>query len=130
MLALVEQYYGGWKRGYVAPQVPAEPEQTAERRVDVTYDGQTLPIVGRATRCRRSTPRDRTRVAADLLAELAFGETSEALRAARARRAGGRVLGRGRRREPRPGLLDVIARVKDPAKVDYVLGVIDATIAD
>jgi zinc protease len=28
-----------------------------------------------------------------------------------------------------PGLLEIYARVKDPAKVDYVLGVIDDTIA-
>ena len=36
--------YGGWQRGYVAPKIPVEPEQTAERRVDVEYDGQTLPL--------------------------------------------------------------------------------------
>jgi len=28
-----------------------------------------------------------------------------------------------------PGLLEIYARIKDPAKVDYVLGVIDETVA-
>jgi len=45
VLPLVERYYGGWKRGYVAPQIPVEPEQRGERHVDVQFDGQTLPIV-------------------------------------------------------------------------------------
>ena len=29
-----------------------------------------------------------------------------------------------------PGLIDIISRVKDPSKVDYVLGEIDRTIAE
>ena len=69
-------------------------------------------------------PADRTRVAADLFADLAFGETSDAYRPARARRAGGRDARCQRSRINRdPGLLDISARVKDPAKIDYVLDV-------
>src|SRR5499427_1486354 len=45
VLDLVEHYYGAWKTGYVAPQIPVEPEQSAERHVDVAFDGQTLPLV-------------------------------------------------------------------------------------
>ena len=73
VFALVEKQYDGWQRGYVAPQIPAEPEQLGERRVDVSYDGQTLPIVQVAYKVPAFDPSDRTRVAADLLAELAFG---------------------------------------------------------
>ena len=80
VLPLVERYYGGWKRGYVTPEVPTEPEQKAERRVDVAYDGQTLPILWIAYKVPAFAPTDRTRVAAELLAELAFGETSETYR--------------------------------------------------
>src|SRR5688572_4567912 len=43
VFVLAEKHYGAWQRGYLAPQIPVEPEQTAERRVDVGYEGQTLP---------------------------------------------------------------------------------------
>ncbi len=44
-LERIEAAYGGWERGYVAPEVPVEPEQTAPRRVVVPFEGQTLPIL-------------------------------------------------------------------------------------
>jgi len=129
VFALVEKYYGGWQRGYVPPQIPVEPAQTAERRVDVRYDGQTLPILLIGYKLPVYDAADRTRVAADLFADLAFGETSEAY---------GRLvldeqvvedLDAGAAYNRDPGLLEIYARVKDPAKIDYVLGVIDETIA-
>ncbi len=126
---LVEKYYGGWQRGYVPPQIPAEPEQSAERRVDVAYDGQTLPIVMIAYKLPQYDAGDRTRVAADLFADLAFGETSEAYRRLVLDEQVVEDLDAGAGYNRDPGLLEIYARVKDPAKVDYVLGVIDETIA-
>jgi zinc protease len=129
VFALVEKYYGGWQRGYVPPQIPTEPEQTAERRVDVRYDGQTLPIVMIAYKLPRYDAADRTRVAADLLADLAFGETSEAYRRLVLDEQVVEDLDAGASYNRDPGLLEIYAHVKDPAKVDYVLGVIDETVA-
>jgi zinc protease len=126
---LVEKYYGGWQRGYVPPQIPAEPEQSAERRVDVAYDGQTLPIVMIAYKLPQYDAGDRTRVAADLFADLAFGETSEAYRRLVLDEQVVEDLDAGAAYNRDPGLLEIYARVKDPAKVDYVLGVIEETIA-
>src|SRR4029077_1857947 len=85
VLPLIEKYYGDWKRGYVVPQIPVEPEQRAERRIDVQFDGQTLPVVAVAYKLPAFAPADRTRVAADLLTDLSFGETSEAYRRRRTR---------------------------------------------
>jgi zinc protease len=129
VFALIEKYYGGWQRGYVSPQIPAEPEQTAERRVDVAYDGQTLPIVMIAYKLPLYDAADRTRVAADLFADLAFGETSEAYRRLVLDEQVVEDLDAGASYNRDPGLLEIYAHVKDPAKVDYVLGVIDETIA-
>jgi zinc protease len=126
---LVEKYYGDWQRGYVPPQIPAEPEQSAERRVDVAYDGQTLPIVMIAYKLPQYDAADRTRVAADLFADLAFGETSEAYRRLVLDEQVVEDLDAGAAYNRDPGLLEIYARVKDPAKVDYVLGVIEETIA-
>jgi zinc protease len=130
VFALVEKHYGGWQRGYVAPQIPVEPEQTAERRVAVHYDGQTLPIVQLAYKLPVYDPTNRTRVAADLFADLAFGETSEAYRRLVLEEQVVEDLDAGAAYNRDPGLLEISARIKDPAKIDYVLGVIDATIAE
>ena len=126
VFALVEKYYGGWQRGYVPPQIPTEPEQTAERRVDVRYDGQTLPILIIAYKLPVYDAADRTRVAADLFADLAFGETSEAYRRLVLDEQVVEDIDAGAAYHRDPGLLEIYARVKDPAKVDYVLGVIDS----
>ncbi len=129
VLPLIEKYYGDWQRGYTPPQIPAEPEQTAERRVDVRYDGQTLPLLLLAYKLPQYDAADRTRVAADLFADLAFGETSEAYRRLVLDEQVVEDLDAGASYNRDPGLLEIYARVKDPAKVDYVLGVIDETIA-
>ena len=129
VFALVEKFYGGWQRGYVPPKIPTEPEQTAERRVDVSYDGQTLPIVIVAYKLPAYDAADRTRVAADLFADLAFGETSEAYRRLVLDEQVVEDVDAGAGYNRDPGLLEIYAHVKDPAKVDYVLGVIDETVA-
>jgi zinc protease len=129
VFALVEKYYGNWQRGYVPPQIPTEPEQTAERRVNVGYDGQTLPILLIGYKLPVYDAADRTRVAADLFADLAFGETSDAYRRLVLDEQVVEDIDAGAAYNRDPGLLEIYARVKDPAKVDYVLGVIDETIA-
>jgi zinc protease len=129
VLPLAEKYYGSWQRGYVAPQIPLEPEQKDERRIDVSFDGQTLPLVQVSYKLPVFDPADRTRVAADLFADLAFGETSDAYRQLVFDEQVVEDLDASASYNRDPGLLDIYARVKDPSKVDYVLGVIDATIA-
>jgi zinc protease len=126
---LVEKYYGGWQRGYVDPQIPTEPPQQTERRVEVEFDGQTLPLLHVAYKLPAYDPADRVRVAADLFADLAFGETSEAYRRLVLDEQVVEDLDAGAAYNRDPGLLDISARIKDAAKVDYVLGVIDETIA-
>ena len=76
-LALIERHYGGWARGYVAPAITPEPPQTAERTAEVSYPGKTLPILAVAYKGDAFDPANKDYVAALLLEELAFGETSE-----------------------------------------------------
>ena len=76
-LAHIEKHYGGWARGYVAPAITPEPPQTAERTAEVSYPGKTLPILSVAYKGDAFDPTNRDYVAALLLGELAFGETSE-----------------------------------------------------
>jgi zinc protease len=126
---LVDKYYGDWQRGYEAPDIPVEPEQTGERRIEVGYDGQTLPLLHVAYKLPRYDAADRVRVAADLFADLAFGETSEAYRRLVLDEQVVEDLDAGASYNRDPGLLDITARVKDESKIDYVLSVIDETVA-
>src|SRR5690606_27139657 len=74
-------------------------------------------------------PSDSRRVAVDLLAELAFGETSAAYRRLVLDEQVVEFLAADAGMNRDPSLLDIYARIKDPAKVDYVLDVIDETVA-
>ena len=129
VLPLVERYYGQWKRGYVPPEVPTEPEQRGERRIAVAYDGQTLPTLELAYKLPAFDPADRTRVAADLLAALAFGETSQIYRQLVLDEKVVELLDVETSPHRDPGLFDITVTVKEPDQVDHVLAVIDATIA-
>lgn len=79
-LALITRYYGGWQKGYVPPAILQEPPQKAERTAEVGYAGKTQPIIDIAYKGEAFDPGNRTYVAALLLGDLAFGETSEIYR--------------------------------------------------
>lgn len=128
-LAKVKQYYGGWKRGYVAPQIPVEPEQTAERHVEVAYEGSSLPILYLAYKAPRFDPADRRRAAASLLAALAFGETSPLYRQLVLEQQAVEFLSADLGVNRDPGTFDIVTRIKDPAKIDAVRQAIDDAIA-
>jgi len=121
-MALARAHYGDWEPGYVAPKVPTEPEQTAERHVDVAYEGKTLPIVWLAYKAPRFDPADRGWVSLWLLGELAFGETSAVHKKLVLDEQVVEFIANMDRVNRDPGLFHVYARVKDPARVDYVLG--------
>ena len=128
VVRLAKKYYADWQRGYVAPDIPTEPAQHQERHVDVSYDGRALPIVAVAYKLPAFDPTDRIRVAADLLVDLAFGETSTAYRQLVLDEQSVEFLDATASRNRDPTLLDVTARVKDPAKIEDVLAVIDQTV--
>ncbi len=76
-LETVQKYYGGWKSGYVKPDVAPEPPQKAERTGEVSYAGKTLPIIDLAFKGDAFNPEDKEYVASLLLGDLAFGENSD-----------------------------------------------------
>jgi zinc protease len=128
-LGWIKQHYGEWKPGYEAPQVKPEPEQTKEKRIDVPYNGQALPLVWVAYKSDAFDPANRNLVAASVLCELAFGETSEIHKKLVLNEQVVEFISGEANFNRDPGLIDIITRVKDPAKVDYVLAEIDRTIS-
>jgi zinc protease len=126
---LAQRYYGEWQRGYQTPVIPEEPEQTEERRIEVAYQGRTLPILWAAYKLPRFDVSDRKWAATEVLGELAFGETSALYKKLVLDEQVLQSLSGGPNINRDPNLFDVIAQVKDPAKIDAVLVEIDATIA-
>lgn len=127
-MALVRRSYGDWKPGYVAPEIPAEPEQTEERSVRVEYPGQSLPILWLAYKGPRFDPADRDWAAASLLAELAFGETSELHKRLVLDEQLVEFVAADLGLNRDPGLFDIYTRIKDPKRIDEVRRAIDETI--
>jgi zinc protease len=119
---LIEQHYAPWKPGYVAPKVPAEPAQTAQRRITVPFEGQTLPILCVAFKGERWLPRDRKMQAGELIGELVFGETSPLYKKLVLDEQRLEMLGASFSPSRDPGLWSVFAMVKDPADVPAIEG--------
>jgi len=128
--ALARAYYADWQPGYVPPPVPDEPEQPAERRVAVRYDGRCLPLLWLAYKLDRLDPHAGDRVAANLLAELAFGPTSELYRSLVLEQRRVEFLQADANWNRDPGLLDVYTRIKDPRDIERVLEAIDAAVRE
>jgi zinc protease len=128
-LELIREKYGDWKPGYVAPQVPEEPAQKAPRRIQVSFEGQTLPILTLSFKGERLLPEDRVMVAATLLEPLAFGETSPLYQklVLQEQRLQSLEADFGFNRDP--GLWNIVAMVKEPADVSSVEGEIWSTVA-
>jgi zinc protease len=126
---LVEKYYGSWQRGYVSPNVAPEPPQTAERRFELGYEGRTLPLLWVAYKIDAFDPADRVRVAADLLAALAFGTTSDLYKRLVLSEQVVEYLQGDANQNRDPTVFDIYTRIKNPDKVGYVLEAIDATAA-
>ena len=129
-LAMVRERYAGWTPGYVAPEVPAEPVQTAQRRLEVPFDGRTLPILVTAFKGERFRPTDRETVAGTLLGELGFGSTSPLFKQLVLDEQRVEFLFNDFGFNRDPGLWAIYTRVKNPADVAAVEAEIWRTIDD
>jgi len=121
-LELVRDHYAGWEPGYQAPEVPAEPEQTAQRRIVVPFEGKTLPILSLAFKGDRLRPTNRRMMAATLIGDLAFGPTSPVYEKLVLDEQRVQSLFPSFDYNRDPGLWGVFAMVKDPADVASVEG--------
>lgn len=126
----VKQYYGEWEAGYQPPAVPTEPPQTEERRIDVQYPGPALPIAWMAYKVPAFDPTSVSQAAARLLCDLTFGTTSAIYKKLVLEEQLVDFISADITPRRDPGTLDVLARIKDPAKVDQVLAEIDRVIAE
>src|SRR5688500_14668570 len=76
-VALVEKYWGGWKRGNYSAEVPVERPLAGARYEHLNWEGPTLPYLLNAWRGPAFGTDDRETPALMLLSEIYFGPTSE-----------------------------------------------------
>ncbi|MDT8323774.1 MAG: pitrilysin family protein [Bacteroidota bacterium] len=127
-LDLIRSYYADWQPGYKAPVITPEPEQSAERRVRVSYDGKTLPLMVVSYKSPALDAENRIAVAGSMLGELLFGESSEIYRTLVLKEQKLQFIGAefGFNRDPR--LWSIYAMIKDEADIPMVRQEIDRTI--
>jgi zinc protease len=116
-LKAIRERYSGWQAGYQAPDIPVEPMQTAQRRIDVPFKGQTLPVLSINFKGERFNPDDPVMIAATMMDELVFGETSElyrtlVLQQQRLQSLNAEARGRRRDRERNLGLCQTPPRAR------------------
>jgi zinc protease len=127
--ALIRRYYGPWQPGYAAPDVPAEPAQTAPRTRTVEYPGRTLPVLSMNWKGPAWSAGDRLAVATEVLGRVAFGSNSDLYRRLVIRDRVVQSLNAGFGLQRDPALISVTATVTDPARVEAVAAAIRETAA-
>jgi zinc protease len=118
--SLIRRYYGGWRRGYQAPAITAEPAQTAPRRRTVPYPGRTLPLVTIHHRAPAWNAADRAGAALEVLGRLAFGSNSPLYRRLVLQDRRAQSLGQSFDRARDPYIVSVQAMASRPEDADSV----------
>lgn len=119
-IELIKKYYGNWKKGYIPPQIPQEPEQNRERYANVTFSGKTLPILCVAYKALAFDPASRETGACYLLGELAFGETSDVYKKLVLNEQRVQFIGADFSSNRDPGLMTVYTMIKDEQDIDNI----------
>lgn len=119
-LAMVKKYFGDWKRGSYAPQIPLEPEQKEPLTAHVPWPSETLPLIYVAFRGPAYSDVKKDKAALDLLAPIAFGENSDLYQRLVLKEQKVESLGYSSDNRADPELFYVSASVKDEKDLDYV----------
>ena len=118
--ALVDQSWGGWKRGSYHPDIPVEAAQLAPRESHVAWPSSTLPLIAIAYKGPAFTDTQKDWAALDVLATLAFSRTSDLYQKLVVNEQKVDSLDGEMARRVDPNLFEVDARVKRAEDMQYV----------
>lgn len=131
VMALVEQYWGGWKGGTATPpNVPREPAPKGSQYVHVPWQSDTLPLVTVGFPGPAFDEQGKDTAAIQILATLYFGRTSELYKKLVVNEQKVDDLGVDVPASFDPSLFTVFTRVKKAADTVYVRDQILSTIAE
>jgi len=117
---LARKYYGGWKRGTYRLQVPAEPPQKEEKRVEVAWANPTQPYLYIGYHVPAFSTTSKEMPALDLIAQLLFSEAAPLYQKLVVEEQEVDLLSGGASDHRDPYLFEVAARVKKPDRIAYV----------
>lgn len=125
---LAKKYYGGWESGYVEPRITPEPPQEKGRQANVSYPGETLPILSLSYKGPAFSPKEKDPAACQLLGELAFGENSDLFKKLVLEEQKVESIDADFSLFRDPGLLSIFSMVKKEEDIPYVEEEIEKTI--
>jgi zinc protease len=117
---MVEKYWGGWKRGDYKAEIPAEPTQAEAKRVTTKFHAPTLPWVSVSFHAPGYSDEAVDSAVLDVILFHAFSENSELYKKLVLDEQKVDVLFPDYSDHVDPYLFSAVARVKDPADVEYV----------
>ncbi|MFN3195776.1 MAG: M16 family metallopeptidase [Chlorobiota bacterium] len=120
ILEKAKKYYGSWEKGYTAPKVEQEPEQTAPRSAEVKYDGKTNPIVGIGYKAEAFDATDKSVIARELIGDLAFGSNSDLYKKLYLKEQKVQYISPYFPQNRDPFMSIIYTMVNDPSDIDYV----------
>ena len=120
LVALARKYYGDWKKGSFTLDVPAEPPQTKEKVVEISWKAETLPIIAIGYHGPAFSDRDIDMPAMDILSQVLFSETSSLYRKLVIEEQAVVFVEGGEGDSRDPGLFTIMSKVKDPSRVAFV----------
>ena len=129
VIPLVQKYWGSWKHGTYAVNIPQEPAPTGPKYTHVDWASPTSPYVTVAFRNAAFSETNNENAALDMVATLYFGPTSELFKRLVQREQKVDFISGGNTSNADPELFTVFARVKKAEDATYVRDAILTTIA-
>jgi zinc protease len=126
--ALVDKYWGEWKKGSYHPDIPVEPPQDGPRTTKVDWPSPTLPLIMIGYKGPAYNDATRETAALDALSYLAFSSNSELYQQLVVKEQKADAIFGGAPSDVDPGLFEIVARVKRIEDMDYVRDQILATV--
>ncbi len=126
---LVEKYWGDWKPGGYKAEIPIEPPQEAPRTARLDWPTPTLPWIAVAYKGPAYVDDTPDTAALDALAFLAFSSNSELYQKLVIQERKVDAFGGDAPNRVDPWLFTILARVKNPADIDYVRDQVLETVA-
>ena len=120
LVTLARKYYGDWQHGSFTLDVPPEPPQQKEVRVDLPWKAQTLPIIAIGYHGPAFSDAQIDMPAMDVLSQVVFSQTSDLFRTLVIEQQAAEFVQGGEQDSRDPGLFTIISRVKDPARLSWV----------
>ena len=130
LMTLAAKYYGTWKRGNFTAAIPAEPAQTEEKIVTMSWKTPTLPMLMLGYHSPAFSDSDIDMPALDVFSQLYFSESSALFQKLVIEQQLIEFIEGGAENHRDPYLFTIVTRIKDKENIEKVRDEIYRTLAD